>query len=127
MRQNLAFRLKMAKQKGELCAREDGFMALAVNPFAIATSTTSKWGLRPVSEGVSGMLLRHGNAFGILYSTFITSEGFQRFSVAHELAHYFLEGHVDHVLPEDGMHVSEAGFTSEIRTRWKPINSRPGF
>jgi len=33
-------------------------------------------------------------------------------SVAHELAHYFLEGHIDHVLPKDGVHVSEAGFTS---------------
>jgi len=113
MRQNLAFRLKMAKQKGELCAREHGFTALAVDPFVIAAKHEIEVGAKAdVSQGVSGMLLRHGNAFGILYSTFITSEGFQRFSVAHELAHYFLEGHVDHVLPEDGMHVSEAGFTS---------------
>ena len=88
MRQNLAFRLKMAKQKGELCAREHGFTALAIDPFAIAAKHDIEVGAKAdVSEGVSGMLLRHGNAFGILYSTFITSEGFQRFSVAHELAH----------------------------------------
>ena len=62
--------------------------------------------------GVSGMLLRHGNAFGILYATHIPSEGFQRFSVGHELGHYFLEGHVDHVLPKDGVHTSQAGFVS---------------
>ncbi len=113
MKKNLAFRLKMAKQEGELCARNHGFTTLAVDPSAIAVKHDIEVGSKPdVSEGVSGMLLRHGNAFGILYSTFITSKGFQRFSVAHELGHYFLEGHIDHVLPEDGIHVSEAGFTS---------------
>jgi hypothetical protein len=37
---------------------------------------------------------------------------FHRFSIGHELGHYFLEGHIDHVLPEDGMHTSYAGFVS---------------
>lgn len=58
------------------------------------------------------MLLRHGDDFGILYATHIPSEGFQRFSVSHELGHYFLDGHLDHVLPEDGIHKSHAGFVS---------------
>lgn len=58
------------------------------------------------------MLLRHGDVFGILYATHVPSEGFQRFSVAHELGHYFLEGHIDHVLPKDGIHTSRAGFFS---------------
>jgi len=58
------------------------------------------------------MLLRHGNAFGILYAADIPNEGFHRFSVAHELGHYFLEGHIDHVLPTDGSHASYAGFSS---------------
>jgi hypothetical protein len=58
------------------------------------------------------MLLRHGNEFGILYATNIPSKGFQRFSVSHELGHYFLEGHIDHVLPKDGFHASRAGFIS---------------
>lgn len=58
------------------------------------------------------MLLRHGNSFGILYSTNIQSEGFQRFSISHELGHYFLDGHIDHVLPKDGVHASHAGFVS---------------
>ena len=64
------------------------------------------------APGVSGMLVRTGDEFGILYATHITSPGFQRFSVAHELGHYFLEGHIDHILPQSGTHVSEAGFTS---------------
>jgi IrrE N-terminal-like domain len=107
------FRLKMAKQKGEACAREQGFTALAVDPFAIARANDIEVKAKPdTAQGVSGMLLRHGNAFGIVYATHINSEGFQRFSVAHELAHYFLDGHIDHVLPNDGVHVSEAGFTS---------------
>ena len=57
------------------------------------------------------MLLRHGNTFGILYSTRYNNEGFERFSVSHEIAHYLLEAHVDHVL-KHGEHVSHAGFTS---------------
>lgn len=65
------------------------------------------------AAGVSGMLLRSGDAFGILYATHIKNEGFQRFSIAHELGHYFLEGHVDLVFPDgDGIHESRAGFVS---------------
>ncbi len=57
------------------------------------------------------MLLRVGNNFGIMYSTDIANEGFQRFSVAHELGHYFLPDHPEQVL-QHGAHVSRAGFTS---------------
>src|SRR5437868_308974 len=110
---SLAFRLKMAKQRGEQVAHENGFTSFDVNPFVIAEKHDIE--VRPkadTAEGVSGMLLRHGNAFGILYATYVASEGFQRFSVAHELGHYFLDGHVDHVLPHDGAHASHAGFVS---------------
>ncbi len=58
------------------------------------------------------MLLRHGDTFGIMYATHIANDGFQRFSVGHELGHYFLDGHIDHVLPKDGVHVSHAGFVT---------------
>ena len=46
-----------------------------------------------------------------MYSTRYGNEGFERFSVAHEIAHYLLEGHIDHVL-KSGEHHSHAGFTS---------------
>lgn len=65
------------------------------------------------SKGVSGMLLRVGNNFAIGYATHIKSKGFQRFSIAHELGHYFLAGHPEHVF--DGskvLHESHAGFGS---------------
>lgn len=110
---SLAFRLKMAKQKGEVFLRDEGISTLPVDPFAIAASRDIEVKPKPdADQGVSGMLLRHGDEFGILYATHVKSEGFRRFSVAHELAHYFLEGHIDHILPEDGAHTSYAGFVS---------------
>jgi IrrE N-terminal-like domain len=109
---SFAFHLKMAKQKGEACAKEQGYIALPVDPIAIALKNDIEVRPKPdTAEGVSGMLLRHGNEFCIAYATHIPSEGFQHFSIGHELGHYFLDGHVDHVL-KDGVHVSEAGFTS---------------
>lgn len=106
-------RLKLAKQRGEALLAEEGITSLAVDPFDIAARHDIVVQAKPdVASGVSGMLLRHGNSFGILYASDIPSEGFQRFSVAHELGHYFLDGHIDHVLPKDGMHASHAGFSS---------------
>ena len=61
------------------------------------------------------MLLRRGNTFGIAYATHINSIGFQNFSVAHELGHYFLPGHVEAVLANDDVHDSRAGFASGDR------------
>lgn len=109
----LLLRLKVAKQRGEAVLVEEKITALPVDPFAIAQKQDIVVQAKPDTEsGVSGMLLRHGNAFGILYASDIPNEGFQRFSVAHELGHYFLEGHIDHVLPNDGIHASHAGFSS---------------
>lgn len=106
-------RLKLAKQRGEALLTEEDITRLAVDPFDLAQRHEIKVQAKPdVAPGVSGMLLRHGNSFGILYASDIPNEGFQRFSVAHELGHYFLEGHIDHVLPKDGVHASHAGFFS---------------
>jgi hypothetical protein len=58
------------------------------------------------------MLLRVGDSFAIAYATYLPNEGFQRFSVAHELGHYYLRGHVDHVIGPNGVHHSRAGFSS---------------
>lgn len=65
------------------------------------------------AKGVSGMLLRAGEGFAIGYATHIKSEGFQRFSIAHELGHYFLPSHPEYVF-RDGknVHESRAGFSS---------------
>lgn len=106
------FNLKMARQTAEALLRDEGITTLPVDPFAIAASRDILVEGKPENtEGVSGMLLRHGNDFCIVYATHIASSGFQRFSVAHELGHYFLPGHIDQVL-KDGIHISRAGFVT---------------
>jgi len=108
-----AFRLGMAKQKAEAILRDKQIDRLPVDPFAIAAAHDIIVEAKPdTAPGVSGMLLRYGDVFGILYAVHVPSEGFQRFSVGHELGHYFLDGHVDHILPQDGVHASHAGFIS---------------
>ncbi len=67
------------------------------------------------SRGVSGMLIRLGEKFAIGYATHLGNEGFERFSVAHELGHYFLAGHVDSVLANGDVHESRAGFAAPNR------------
>lgn len=106
------FKLMMARRTAEAFLRKEGITTLPVDPLAIAESRDILVQPKPDAEpGVSGMLLRHGNSFGILYATHIQSLGFQRFSVSHELGHYFLEGHIDQVL-KDGVHASHAGFVT---------------
>lgn len=108
-----AFRLKMAKQKAEALLRDEGITTLPVMPIEIAERRHIE--VRPMpdsSGGVSGMLLRHGDEFGILYATHVNSEGFQNFSISHELGHYLLDGHIDHIFAVDGAHTSHAGFVS---------------
>jgi Zn-dependent peptidase ImmA (M78 family) len=93
--------------------REHKITGLPVCPFSIANAREIiVQGKSAGAPGCSGMLLRVGNSFGIMYSTDIANEGFQRFSVAHELGHYFLPDHPEQVL-QHGAHASRAGFTSE--------------
>ena len=59
------------------------------------------------------MLARYGNSLGILYDSTIPNEGFQRFSIAHELGHFLVEGHLDHIPFVDGAHRIRAGYITE--------------
>jgi hypothetical protein len=91
-------------------------LALPVDPFAVAEQFKITVAAKPAHHpGVSGMLIRVGNEFAIAYATHIDNEAFQRFSVAHELGHYFLEGHPEAVFDARGLHVSRAQFTSKDR------------
>lgn len=106
------FSQRMARQTAEAFLKRESIGTLPVDPFAIAESRDIMVEGKPdKAEGVSGMLLRHGNDFCIVYATHIPSKGFQRFSISHELGHYFLEGHVDQVI-KDGVHISRAGFVT---------------
>jgi hypothetical protein len=62
-------------------------------------------------RGCSGMLVKSGDEFGILYATYLHNEGFENFSVGHEIGHYCIDGHADALLT-DGKHVSNANFNS---------------
>ena len=109
-----ALRRRMAGKRAENILRDGGHHTLPVDPFAIAEDAGIVIQPKPGAEdGVSGMLLRHGDTFGILYATHLGNESFERFSIGHELGHYFLDGHIDHVLPPgSATHASHAGFAS---------------
>ena len=96
--------------------KDHGITSLPVDPIAVARDVDIEVRPKPArSQGVSGMLLRIGNSFGIAYATHIKSIGFRNFSIAHELGHYFLPGHVDAVFAGGSVHESHAGFASGDR------------
>jgi len=68
----------------------------------------------PSQRDISGCLMMERGVFGIFYSTAIKNEGFQNFTVAHELGHYFIEDHPSAVLV-DGKHLSRSGYISKDR------------
>jgi hypothetical protein len=104
-----------ATQQGEQVVRERG-LSLAVDPIALVRDLGIEVAPKPArAGGVSGMLIRVGDFYGIAYATHINNEGFKRFSVAHELGHYFLPGHIDAVFRDGDIHESRAGFVSGDR------------
>ena len=106
------FRLAMARRQGELKAREMGFDSFPVDPFAIAASEDIMVEPKPPDRpGVSGGIIFLDDSVGIFYATDIVSEGFRRFTVAHELGHYFLAGHPEEILKSAPIHISKAGFS----------------
>src|SRR5260370_5714117 len=85
-----------------------------VDPFAIAAGEGIGCEKLKSGTGVSGCLSSAGNTFGIFYSDAISSEGFRRFTVAHELGHYFLEGHYKHIFADgNSRHESASGYSSD--------------
>lgn len=68
----------------------------------------------PPQRDISGCLMVTGSTFGIGYSTAIQNEGFQNFTVAHELGHYFIDDHPSAVIV-NGQHLSRSGYISKDR------------
>jgi len=84
---------------------------LPVNPIEIAQKEDIL--VKPKNDcepGVSAMLIRVGDNVGISYATYLNNHGFESFSIAHELGHYFLDGHMDHLFRTDEIHVSNAEY-----------------
>lgn len=107
--------IQEAEKEAEMLIKRLDITALPVCPFTIAKKYSIA--VEPKESnamGVSGFLMRVGDNFGIQYATHIRNEGFIRFTVAHELGHYFLPGHPEHLFPEgDGIHQSRSGFISD--------------
>ena len=101
---------EMASLEAERLIGEQKIQSLPVNPTEIAESLGILVKEKEARDGVSGMLIRMGNEFGIAYATHIDSEGFRRFSIAHEIGHYRIPGHMDAVLAHGDIHESHAGF-----------------
>lgn len=111
-----AERYLFATLAAEQVIRDRNITVLPVDPFAIARDLGIDVMAKPaMSAGVSGSLLRVGNSFAIAYATHISNTGFQRFSISHELGHYFLPGHIDAVFVDGDLHESRAGFASGNR------------
>lgn len=105
-------RLEWARKCGERKAKEYGFERFPIDPFQIAEAegilVEAK---KPDQIGVSGGIIFIGEDVGIFYATNITNPGFQRFTIGHELGHYFLEGHPEEILKTGPLHASKAGFS----------------
>jgi IrrE N-terminal-like domain len=103
-----------AEHTAQMVIKDCGFTSFPICPFEIAKRSDifvePKVSRKP---GVSGFLMRSGNTFGIKYASHIQNEGFIRFTVAHELGHYFLPGHCERIFPDgNGLHESRSGFIS---------------
>ena len=110
------YRQKFLERQAEQLLKDESLLELPVDLEALAqTCQIFIREMDSAEEGVSGMLLRHGGTFGILYSTRIPNLGFQRFSIAHELGHYFIDGHLDQIPFDGNMHSSRADFVSSDR------------
>lgn len=106
------FRLKMATQHGEKVAKEFGFDRFPVKPREIATARDIAIQAKPAEvTGVSGAIIFAGDSATIIYSTEYGNDGFENFSIAHELGHWFLPGHPEEILQAGGAHMSRANFT----------------
>lgn len=88
---------------------------LPVDPIALARSRGIRVEAMPEDhDGVSGMFIHAHGRSAIAYATNIKNKGFQHFSVAHELGHCFLPGHIDAVLPDGKTyHEFNCGFVSD--------------
>lgn len=104
--------LRDAEQLAEQVVRDCG-LTLPVDVLSLAQSNGILVSAKPAAAmGVSGMLVRSGDDFAIGYATHVRSEGFQRFSIAHELGHFYLPGHPEHIFSSGSVHESRAGFAS---------------
>lgn len=110
-------RAEWARKCGERKAKECGFLRFPIDPFRIAEDEDILVQAKEADQiGVSGGIIFSDEDVGIFYATNISNPGFQRFTVGHELGHYFLEGHPEEILKTGPLHASKAGFSQGDKT-----------
>jgi Zn-dependent peptidase ImmA (M78 family) len=108
---------KLARAEAESVAeqvlKDCKFSSLPICPFEIAKKKGIHVDAKQSSKpGVSGFLMRVGSSFGIAYASHIQNEGFIRFTVAHELGHYFLPEHPLKLSPQETGRMSHRAASS---------------
>ncbi|MDE2111108.1 MAG: ImmA/IrrE family metallo-endopeptidase [Alphaproteobacteria bacterium] len=113
----------------KLLRAEFGVDKLPIDPIALARSKGIHVQAMPRDhDGVSGMFIHAYGKSAIAYATNIGSKGFQNFSVAHEIGHCYLPGHIDAVLPNGATeHFSHSGFVSDDRYELEADHFAAGF
>ena len=92
MRSSYGYLRTVLPRQAENLLRNEKLLSLPVDLKELARRREIVVSPMPHSQdGVSGMLVRRGNIFGLFYSTRINNEGFRRFCIAHELGHYFID------------------------------------
>ena len=91
--------MKHREREVRRCAREVlselGLRDPPIDPEWIARGVGLQVSERALSSGVYGAMWKRGNCFGIIVSPSCPTIGHRRFSVAHELGHYHVDGHVE--------------------------------
>jgi hypothetical protein len=106
-----SMRRRSIEAQAEALLRDAGISGLPIDPIQMAQHLDLQVTAKPPSiKGASGWLIRAGEAYAIVYATYIDSVGFQHFSIAHEIGHYVLDGHAEHVFRSGNEHSSHAGF-----------------
>ena len=104
----------MIQQRAVRILNEHQITKLPIDPKLIAKKANILVEPNPdYEEGVSGMLLRVGENYCIVYATYLGNQGFENFSIAHELGHYFLDGHPEVIFQNSNIHKSVANFVSD--------------
>ena len=101
----------IASASAEARALSSSFTSFPIDPFKIAEDhDISVVSGDPGQPGISGCIVFSNEAASIYYSRAISTAGFQRFTVAHELGHYFIPGHPEEILASGGTHLSKGDF-----------------
>lgn len=98
---------KLARSAGEKLALKQGKFPVDVKEIA-RDEGIEIYPLPGKKRGVSGGITFTEPPI-IFHTQLIKSEGFVRFTIAHELGHYFTDGHEDAIIASGNSHISRAG------------------